>query len=153
MTQANIVLNRIFSKNALKSLIREDVRSNYYHIIKQYNNSYKSNYELINAIYNKIKIDNKNEYFYKNILLDKLLFKAHNPETTVALTEIPIAQSIADFILINGKAVVYEIKTEFDNFDRLESQITAYFKAFDNVCVVTAESSLATLLKKIWMTI
>ena len=39
------------------------------------------------------------------------LFKAHNPLTTTALTEIPVSRSIADFILINGKvkSIIYII--------------------------------------------
>ena len=63
----------------------------------------------------------------------------HSPKTTTALTEVPVAKSKADFILINGKAVVYEIKTELDNFERLETQINDYYKAFNYVSVVTAE--------------
>lgn len=47
--------------------------------------------------------------------------KASN--TTTALTEIAIAKSKADFVLINGKAVVYEIKTELDNLERLSAQV------------------------------
>ena len=34
---------------------------------------------------------------------------------------------------------VYEIKTDLDTFDRLETQIRDYFKAFNHVCVVTSE--------------
>ena len=48
--------------------------------------------------------------------------------------------------MINGKAVVYEIKTELDTFERLESQICDYYKAFDHVCVVTSESQAEDLL-------
>lgn len=47
--------------------------------------------------------NHRNEYFYKNTLLNKLLLGVHKPTTTVALTEIPIAKSKADFVLINGK--------------------------------------------------
>ncbi|MBC8060944.1 MAG: sce7726 family protein, partial [Clostridiaceae bacterium] len=47
----------------------------------------------------------------------------------------------ADFILINGSAVVYEIKTELDTLDRLDSQIENYYKAFTKVCVITSESN------------
>ncbi|MBU5889902.1 sce7726 family protein, partial [Vibrio cholerae O1] len=77
----------------------------------------------------------RNEYFYKNTLLNKLLLGKHSLNTTTAITEIPINKSKADFILINGKAVVYEIKTGLDSFERLESQIEDYFKAFVNVYV------------------
>ena len=68
--------------------------------------------------------------------------------TTTALTEIPIAKSKADFVLINGKAVVYEIKTELDNFDRLENQINDYYKAFDHVAVVTCKRKSSGIEEK-----
>ena len=45
-------------------------------------------------------------------------------------------------MLINGKAVVYEIKTELDNLDRLECQIMDYYKAFNHVAVLTYEKNL-----------
>lgn len=83
----------------------------------------------------------RNEYFYQNTMLNKLLLGRHSLNTTTALTQIPIGKSKADFIMINGKAVVYEIKTELDGFERLDTQINDYFKAFNHVCVVTCESN------------
>ena len=65
----------------------------------------------------------------------------HSPRTTTALTEVPIGKSKADFILINGKAIVYEIKTELDNFDRLDGQMEDYYKAFSRMVVVTSEKN------------
>lgn len=47
--------------------------------------------------------------------------------------------------MINGKPKVYEIKTELDNFSKLEGQLFDYFKAFEYVSVVTAESSVKKL--------
>ena len=73
-------------------------------------------------------------------MLNKLLLGKHSINTTTALTQIPISKSKADFILINGKAVVYEIKTELDTFERLDTQLRDYFKAFNHVCVVTSDS-------------
>jgi len=87
----------------------------------------------------------RNEYYYLNTLLNKLLLKRHNINTTTALTQIYIGKSKADFILINGKAVVYEIKSELDSFDRLETQIKDYFRAFNHVCVVTSEGNYGKL--------
>lgn len=87
----------------------------------------------------------RNEYFYQNTLFNKLLLGRHSLNTTTALTQIPVGKSKADFILINGKAVVYEIKTELDSFDRLETQINDYYKAFDHVCVVTCENNFEKL--------
>ena len=65
------------------------------------------------------------------------------------MTEIPVGNAKPDFILINGKAVVYEIKTEFDNFDRLENQITEYYRAFNHVAIVTHEKNVNLALEKI----
>lgn len=147
----NILLNRVFSKNTLRLLLENSCNNVFYTAIKRYiTNPYnKTNGQLISEIYEKMKNGHRNEYYYKNTLLNKLLLKKHNPYTTTALTEIPISTSKADFILINGKAVVYEIKTEFDNFERLDSQLNNYYKAFDHVCVVTCEANLNKLQKKL----
>ena len=66
----------------------------------------KTNGEIISRIYHYMGESYRNEYFYKNTLLNKLLLGVHKPTTTSALTEVPVGRSKADFILINGKAVV-----------------------------------------------
>ena len=81
--------------------------------------------------------------------MNKRLLGMHSINTTTALTEIPVGRAKPDFILINGKAVVYEIKTELDNFDRLENQINEYYKAFNHVAIVTYEKSLEIAKRKI----
>ena len=153
MAHSDLILNRFFSKKTLFSILqgRTDLLHLYYAVIKRYTDSYenKTNKELISEIYTFVKKAYRNEYFYKNTLLNNLLFKAHNPLTTTALTEIPVSRSIADFILINGKATVYEIKTELDTFDRLDSQLSNYYKSFDNVCVVVPEKKVDILEDKL----
>lgn len=148
----NLILNRIFTKNTVQSFIdgRPDIC--YYSVIRRFIDDItdKTNGQLLSEIYQKLKTDYRNEYYYKNTLINTLLFKKHNPYRTTALTEIPVAKSKADFIMINGKAVVYEIKTELDNFERLDSQLNNYYKAFDHVCVVTCEKKLENLQKRIY---
>lgn len=143
----NIILNKIFTKNTIMDLINKNKSDIYTTIIKRYINDVDSKYNenLISEIYKIINKTYRNEYFYKNTLLNKLLIGRHSLTTTTALTEIPVDKSKADFVLINGKAVVYEIKTELDTFDRLNSQINNYYKAFNNVCVVTCESNYKKL--------
>lgn len=146
-----LLLNRVFSRNTFKELIEENKEETYVTTIKRYviDSEDKSNQQLISEIYQELKRNYRNEYFYKNTLLNKLLLGVHSPKTTTALTEVPISKSKADFILINGKAVVYEIKTELDNFDRLETQLNDYYKAFKHVCIVTCESNYQALAKKL----
>ena len=142
-------LNRIFTRNMLRHFIEGKVDNAYSSVVRRYisNADQKNNRELISEIYCELQNNYRNEYFYKNTLLNKLLLGVHSVNTTTALTEIAIAKSKADFILINGKAVVYEIKTELDNLDRLESQIDDYYKAFEHVAVVTYEKNLKQLKK------
>ena len=118
MNKVNI-LNKIFSRSTLRQFIDNGDDRTYSQVIKRYikNGEGKTNSELLSEIYKELQSNYRNEYFYKNTLLNKLLLGIHSINTTTALTEIPIAKSKADFILINGKAVVYEIKTELDNFD------------------------------------
>lgn len=145
------ILNNFFSRNTFRHCYENGYDKVYGQVIRRYveNRDGKSNLELISEIYNVLKDEYRNEYYYKNTLLNKLLLGVHSIKTTTALTEIPIAKSKADFVLINGKAVVYEIKTELDNFDRLENQINDYYKAFDHVAVVTCMENVSALQKRI----
>lgn len=146
----NIILNRLFTIAAFQELIEETNSRIYSDIINRYVNTtdIPTNAEAITEIYSFMRKKYRNQYYYKNTILNKLLLGVHSINTTTALTEIPISTSKADFLLINGKAVVYEIKTELDNLDRLESQIQNYYKAFDHVCVLTCDEYARTLLER-----
>lgn len=139
----SILLNRFFTRNTFKQVIADGESPAYTAAIRRYivDSTNKTNVEYISEIYQYLKNEYQNEYYYKNTLLNKLLLGIHSPRTTIALTEVPIGNSKADFILINGKAVVYEIKTALDNFERLDGQIEDYYKAFSKVMVVISEKN------------
>lgn len=152
MDNANsILLNRFFTRNTFKQVIDDGESPAYIAAIRRYivNSTEKTNGECISEIYQYLKNEYQNEYFYKNTLLNKLLLGIHSPRTTTALTEVPVGNSKADFILLNGKAVVYEIKTALDNFDRLDGQIEDYYKAFSRVVVVTSEKNFDSVQQKL----
>lgn len=150
-TVNNLILSRIFTQNTFRTLLETQVDDTYFTSVKRFLNDpeSKTNNELISEMYGVMSKCYRNEYFYKNTILNKLLLGRHSLKTTTALTEIPIGKSKADFVLINGKAVVYEIKTELDNFERLDSQLNDYYKAFTRVCVVTCESNYDLISKKL----
>lgn len=139
----NLILNRFFTQNIFMDLINDEHNTIFNTCVRRYVNAdgCSSNLKLISDIYCYMKKEYRNEYYYKNTLLNKLLLGRHSLHTTTALTEIPVNKSKADFVLINGKAVVYEIKTELDNFERLKAQLDDYYKAFNHVCVVTSENN------------
>ncbi|WP_150272514.1 sce7726 family protein [Paenibacillus tepidiphilus] len=149
MDTNNMVLNRFFSRSSISDWTNDLTNEAYTATVDRYlgNPGGVTNKKVIGDVYNIITKNYRNEYFYKNTLLNKLLLGRHSLKTTTALTEVLVHKSKADFVLINGKAVVYEIKTELDNLDRLESQLNDYYKGFDNVCVVTCESNYKRVFK------
>ncbi len=148
---SSILLNSFFTRNTFKQLLSEGENPAYSAVIRRFiaDDTSMTNGECISEIYHYLKTDYQNEYYYKNTLLNKLLLGIHNPRTTTALTEVPIGGSKADFILINGQAVVYEIKTALDNLDRLDSQLKDYYKAFSKVVVVTPEEKYKEISQKL----
>lgn len=148
MKENNVILNKVFTQYVLKDLIEKCKNEIYDTTINKFLDiGEEKNQILIEKLYEYMGKNYRNEYFYQNTLLNKLLLGKHSLNTTTALTQIPIAKSKADFILINGKAVVYEIKTELDTFERLKTQLKDYYKAFDHVCVVTCENNYKKLEK------
>ncbi len=141
-------LNTLFTKSTLASLVSLQDLSSYDPVIREHIPSPEllENQEVLTELYQFMTKHYRNEYVYQNILLNKLLFGKHSTKTTTALMQIPIGKSIADFILINGKAVVYEIKSELDDFARLRTQLADYYKAFSHVCVVTSEDKASHIL-------
>ena len=141
LKENNIILNRLFTQNVFFDMVSAN-NTIYETVIQRFVNDSKNkdNGTLISEVYEFMSKSYRNEYFYQNTLLNKFLLGKHSINTTTALTQIPICKSKADFILINGKGIVYEIKTELDNFERLNNQLKDYFKAFNYVCVVTSEN-------------
>ncbi|MEI5988501.1 sce7726 family protein [Dehalobacter restrictus] len=147
MGSNNLILNRLFTRQVINNLVKHNCHDVYAAVIEKYiaNMDNYSNREIFRDIYKYMSENYRNEYFYQNTLLNKLLLGRHSLKTTTALSQVPIERSKADFILINGKAVAYEIKTELDTFDRLQTQISDYYKAFNHVCVVTCQDNYAKL--------
>lgn len=143
------VLNQMFSNQTLRALVQNH---SYIKIDEAYSefiqdNTHKSSLEKLKALYKVLQKKYRNEYYFKNMLLNKLLLGKHSVHTTAALSEMPIGKSIADFILINKKAEVYEIKTALDSLNRLEQQIEDYYKVFNHVSIVTDQSHVEKIKK------
>lgn len=91
-------------------------------------------------VYNLLFNNYKNEYIYKNVIINKILLGKHSFNTSQILTEFRVGRSKADVVLLNGTTTVYEIKSEYDSFARLEKQIQSYFEIFDYINVITSPS-------------
>lgn len=102
---------------------------------------------VITDFYQELMHTHRNEYFYKNELLNSLLIQNGKISSRSALTELPVADSKTDMIFVdeNDVGTVYEIKTELDTLNRLESQIHDYYKAFPYIYVVTSSNHFQQL--------
>jgi len=143
--------NRVFSQNVMHDLLRNGSNEIYSSVVKQYvkNPEKKRNSQIFKEMYRHLGTEYRNEYFYQNTLLNHLLVNAHNADTTTVLSQLRIDKSIADFVMINGEARVYEIKSDLDSFSRLESQLKDYFKAFSKVSVLISASARDKVTKLI----
>ena len=138
------MINKIFTVPYFDRMISENsVPESFSKCVKRYIKTENATIgEAISEIYHFMNCEYRNEYYYKNTILNQLLIKKHDLYNTAALTELPIGDSKADFIMINGRGVVYEIKTDLDNLLRLENQIKDYYKVFSYVYVVVGNKQL-----------
>lgn len=98
----NLIINRLFTLAAFQKLIDGTDSRVYSEIVNSYvdKSAVHTNGEAIAEIYKFMKKEYRNQYYYKNTILNRLLLGVHSINTTTALTEIPISTSKADFVLI-----------------------------------------------------
>jgi len=97
VTNANfMIFNRVFSRNTLSAFVNNCVPIPYVVAIKRSSIDpiNKKNKEIIREIYHYMINNYRNEYIYKNTLLNSLLIytKTHSINNTTALTEIPVGR-------------------------------------------------------------
>ena len=89
------------------------------------------------------------EYVYKACMLKKTIFGAFSPNTTALYMEFPVAEARADMLLVNGVATVFEVKTRFDDPNRLNVQLAEYYRCFKSVCVIVEEGQSERYLQEL----
>lgn len=135
-------LSRLLSNSSFKKIIKDGNKTQYQRSIKRHahlfeNYHEKTNGHILSKIYQVLSENYRNEYVYKSALVNQVLLREYHMNSTLALFEFKIGRSIADMLLINGKARVFEIKTELDSPERLRSQISDYRKSVANITVIT----------------
>jgi len=105
--------------------------------------------EVFEACYKDLSRNYRGEYFFKNTVTEKILLGRHSTNTATAISEFRVGKSKADCVIINGNSTCYEIKSEYDNLDRLDNQLHHYQKIFDKVYIVTSERHIEHITKKV----
>lgn len=141
MSQFGVLVNRLFTRKTVLNLIDSGNNDSYQALVDLMNISHEeTNENTINSIYSKAYSSYRNEYIFKNTLLNKILLGKHSVQTSTALRELPVGNSVLDFLIVNGIGHAYEIKTGLDNLERLRGQVMDYYEAFQHVTIVTDES-------------
>ena len=140
MANNNRAINQVFTKKVITDLIEHGSNEIFDVVVKRYidDPESKTHGQIISEIYTHLGKEHRNEYYYMNTLLNRLLVGYHSVNTTAALSQVRVGQHIADFVMINGEFRAYEIKSNLDNFERLYGQLRDYFKAFSKVTLLTA---------------
>ncbi|MFC4409627.1 sce7726 family protein [Chungangia koreensis] len=135
--QNRLNLNRFFSKGLINQLLEENSDVRFDEIIGEVKRVYK----YLGSAY-------RNEYYYKNSIFNKIVLGRYGLKTTKAFSEIAIGKSKADFVFLSkNRNIVYEIKTDLDNLDRLIYQIVDYSFVFSEIYVVTSEKNYYPVYK------
>ena len=136
----------IFSRSNFDRLLKKDDYSIFQNTIRDYDaekvgvklHTYS---DFANYAYRYMVKHYRNEYVYKNSLINELL-KEFGTKKTIIFNEFTVGNSIADMVLFIGKSRAYEIKTELDSNRRLSSQLADYKKIFQESFIVVHESCI-----------
>ena len=135
-------LSQVFSNSSLSEIAETGRNPKIQFILKKsgfvnYLDSGSSLAQVFDLIYSYLMKHYRNEYVFKNAITNKILLGRHSLRTTSLLSEFRASKSKVDLLILNGTSTAYEIKSTFDNFDRIDSQIESYRKLFDEIYLVT----------------
>jgi hypothetical protein len=104
---------------------------------------------VFDTAFSELQKGHRDEYIYKSAIAHKILLGKHSLATAAMLTEFRVANCKADAVILNRTSTVYEIKSERDNLDRLNAQVSAYLKAFARVNVITSDRHAPDVLARV----
>lgn len=115
-------------------------------LIEQHNQILESRFDSsmnIRDFYNEQIVKGfLNETVIKSAFVKKYSFK-ETKSNTITVFELNTGSSRADICMLNGKSMVFEIKTEYDTFSRLPGQIADYKKAYQYLSLIVPHSKLS----------
>ena len=127
----------VFSRSTFNNVLRYDDYSKIDYLLDHYRHKRVDTYsDYLKYLYSEILKRYKCEYVYKNEVINQLLIGMFAQESTVAISEFHVGNSIVDLAMFNGESKAFEIKTEFDTPRRLWSQMSDYTRLFQKCYVV-----------------
>lgn len=139
-----ITLSYLFKQNVLEDIFKHNNLKQFKTLFNELKSSNKNLTlkDFFESSYKELLKNYRNEYIFKNAIVQKILMGRHSLNSSSLMTELRVETSKADVVILNGTSHVYEIKTNLDNFERLQQQIVNYKKVFEYVNVVSVESKI-----------
>lgn len=104
---------------------------------------------LFDAAFNLLRRGRyRDEYTYQDAVTRQILLKRHSLLNATMLPEFRVGACKADLVILNGTSTAYEIKSDRDRLDRLDSQLAQYQKVFARVNVVAGPNHIDALMVK-----
>ena len=129
-------------KKTLKSEAPVDVSSIYRKYDVQYFGEGITYMTYLEWVYRFLLQSYRNEYVYKNELLDKYIVRKFGKTSSVAINEFRVGDNIADIALFNGESKCFEIKSDLDSPQRLCTQLESYKKVFEKCYILIPATSI-----------
>lgn len=95
-------------------------------------------------VYRCLQKSYRNEYVYKNELVNKYIVRKFGKTSSVAVNEFRVGDSIADLTLFNGESKCFEIKSDLDSPQRLSLQMASYQRVFEKCYILVPIESVNT---------
>lgn len=102
----------------------------------------KTYLDYLSYIYKILVKNYRNEYVYKNELINQWLLKKYGTKNTSYFNEYKVGGSIVDLAMFNGESKAFEIKSDLDTPSRLSKQMQDYMRTFDKCYIVIPKSKL-----------
>ena len=104
--------------------------------------------DVLNQYYIQLLTYYKNEYVYKNILINNITNEMNlNRFSLISEMDIGI-DSRVDIALFGDTSEAYEIKTDLDTLNRLDKQLHDYSKGFEKIWILTSEKQVENISKR-----
>ena len=85
-------------------------------------------------------------YYCERVIKYHFIKHLKNRIDHIVAFEMAVGDSRVDICRINGSSYAYEIKTEYDTFDRLETQMHDYLKTFEKVYVIVPKNRVEDVM-------
>ena len=143
----------LFSYASWTKTLDTGVPSDILNVFKKYDEEWGHYKELtylnyLSWVYRYLLKNYRNEYIYKNELINKYIYKHFGRSTSVAVNEFRVANAVADLVLFNGESKCFEIKSDLDSPQRLSNQLD-YFQRIFEQCYILVPVDTINEYKKI----